>query len=109
MAAASLVRGSDGRVDGRFAGDGEGRGGNALGGKQVEQPVGVTSCATGDDQCVPAQLACCRAGFAQRAGAENDAGGGGEFEAHRIERRAAQILMGAARLLKRRNRSIFAG
>jgi len=85
MAAASLVRGSDGRVDGRFAGDGEGRAAMPSAASRSSQPVGVTSCATGDEPnaCRPNSRDC-RAASRSVPGPKNDAGGGGAIEAHRI-------------------------
>src|SRR5208283_2079053 len=84
MLAARLGRGGDDRVDRWFAGDGKRGGGDALGSEQIEQLLRAAPLAAGDHKGAAPKFARGGADLAQRAGAEPNAGSGGEIEVHRI-------------------------
>ncbi len=66
----------------RFVGDRNGGGGELSGGEEVKEGLGAGRIAAGDDEGAVAEFARERADLFQGAGAEDDPGGGGEFEGH---------------------------
>lgn len=65
-----------------FAGDAEDGGGEAMFVQEREQRLGAAAIAAGRNESVASEITSQGAGFAKDPGAEDDAGGSGEFEAH---------------------------
>lgn len=74
-------------VGGGFVRDREGRGANARRREEIEERRGAAGIATRYDESVVAELPRGGRGFTERSGAEEDAGGKGEVEAHEARRR----------------------
>ena len=79
---ARLRDGGHDRLGCRLAVQGERRGGDALGGEQVEQLFSPGRVAAGHHEGAAAEGAGGGAGFTERAGPEDDPGSGREFEPH---------------------------
>src|SRR5581483_9202623 len=62
--------------------DAEDGGGEAMFVQEREQRLGAAGIAAGRNESVASEITSQGAGFAKDPGAEDDAGGGGEFEAH---------------------------